>query len=158
MTNRVCSIAGCDAPHKARGMCGPHYESHHKRHTRAHRHRPDRRLKVRAANRALTALARRHPEEYQQLCDEHYKIVVAEAAKVKARTGNELSKLKPGPRAYDEQPEDRARLEQERCATCQTYHAAGHRCPTCSVITRVDTVGDVPHAQYREFLTAENGV
>lgn len=138
--NRACSVEGCDAPHHANNFCLRHYQRDRDRH----RHRTDQRLTNRARGRALTVLAHNHPEEFERLVALQYAMVVDEAARVAEHTGDRLTKLLPGPRAGHESPADRIPGPKIECPQCKTYHDAGHRCPTCSVLSR----DDIPRAGF----------
>jgi hypothetical protein len=92
-------------------------------------------LNVRARNRAMAELARRHHAEFRELLDYFLKIVHAEAEQLAAApTADRYSKaqtvlLRPGQRRPDQDLSDR--IDVARCPHCVTYHDRGHRCENC---------------------------
>ncbi len=95
-------------------------------------------LRNRARHRALQMLVERHRAEFQEIyenCraeaieqDERLAMDPENAAKFDAQNGQTV-RLKPGRRKVGETPE--ARVNQDWCPKCSSYHAQGHQCPTC---------------------------
>lgn len=138
MSAARCSQAGCDRRVKALELCQMHYDRHRSRHGRR---REDRVLPTRARNRATAALIKAHAEEFQRLYDDALAAAAEEDARIRAvaeQVGAEVSndrqiiRLKRGPVADDETPEDRALLMDEpACSFCARTHDRGHSCPEC---------------------------
>lgn len=126
----------CGRPVKAHGLCQMHYDRERSRH----RHREDRVLATRARNRANAALIKAHPDEFVELLAksteevqaEHARIVaLAEEAGVEVADAKRVFRLKRGPAAEDEEPEDRAQFAPPGCGFCSRAHERGHACPEC---------------------------
>lgn len=104
------------------------------------RSRPERLIYNRARNRTVSVLVDRHREEFEALLKIQLAEARLEAEQLTAATGEAHSKLRAGPRPPDESLEQRV---VPLCEQCQTYHLAGHRCPTCAP---ADTLLHVYHS------------
>lgn len=139
MTDK-CARGDCDRPAERKGLCRKHYD---RERGPRHRHREDRVLANRARNRAVTALVKAHPVEFQMLLEaaraevarEHAELLKVAVAMGAEPTGDRrVVRLRPGPPTSDEDsPADRIASgdTQRGCASCSRYHERGHGCPVC---------------------------
>lgn len=140
-----CERGGCERPIKAHGLCQMHYDRERGRH----RHREDRVLPTRARNRAVSELIRLHKDEFEELYatalrtvrEEHERIAkLAKEHGVEVADARRIFRLKRGPAAEDQEPEDRVQLTStdSSCVACGTFHAAGHAC-ACATNKKLET-------------------
>lgn len=139
---KICERGGCENVQKARGLCKKHYDRERGAPPRAHRHREDRVLALRARNRAVARLVKLHVEEFRALYEETIVEVlaedvelrrVAEAMGAEPTDDRQVVRLKRGPAREDEEIADRIELG-PACSQCEVYHGRGHHCLHCGAL------------------------
>lgn len=145
---KPCERSGCPHPAKSRGLCRAHYD----RERHRHRSRPDRLIANRARQRAVQSLIKLHREEFKELYA-HMKEVVAEEVErhreAMPDAPDDIPRLMPGPRGFDQDSEDRIQVvqrpsEMKNCPRCRHMHAINHECPNCSLSGRRPVVPPPP--------------
>lgn len=147
-TTKRCPSCGKTKPlvgfYKRSGWCKTCTNSRPKKQT------SKRLIRSRARHRAYQALAKMHPDTFQQLYQECLANAEVEAevlSVVADRADQAAARLRPGRRHEDEDPVDR--IDTTWCVECSTYHEAGHVCPTCtektSKLSDEDLVDEVQH-------------
>jgi hypothetical protein len=97
-------------------------------------------------------LIRMHPDEFRALFVQAKEIVAEEVARHREAmpdAPDDIPRLMPGPRGFDQDSEDRIQVVQRpsetlNCPRCRYQHAANHECPNCSLSGRRPVVMPPP--------------
>lgn len=146
--NGLCEVDGCDRARSYERLCKHHYDRERET-TRTDRKTPRRYARARAWKRAASRLVAAHREEFELILAEEKARAfeetdrlneLATAAGVKPHDG--IARLRPGPKADEEEPHERLLLDPGRCPQCEKTHDHGHRCQHCSADLTDWTAGD----------------
>jgi hypothetical protein len=145
---RLCSADGCQNPQVSKELCRKHYDRERET-TRTDRKTPRRYARARAWKRAAARLIAEHRDEFDRfLAEEKAQAFeeterlheLATAAGVRPHDG--IARLRPGPKAEDQEPHERLLLDPGRCPQCARTHSHGHRCQHCTADLTDWTTGD----------------